>query len=125
MLDGELRAPDCKVYVDADVSLTELISLTEPVLFDPKDKLSLDVEILNNEDYDSKRRQQFPDGFVYFRYTLDLYISDATDARKAKLVTRLLETLWRWGYPAVAACAFEDRLPERGGYRSHRIPWSR
>lgn len=123
-MDGEIRAPDCKVYVDADVSQTDLISLTAPLLFDSTDKVTLDVDVLLNEDYDSNRRRQFPGGFIYFRYTLDLYMPDAPVTRKAKIVTRLLEGLWDWGYPAVAACAFEDRLPERGGYKSRRIPWA-
>ena len=123
-MDGEIRAPDCKVYVDADVSQTDLISLTAPLLFDSTDKVTLDVDVLLNEDYDSNRRRQFPGGFIYFRYALDLYMPDAPVTRKAKIVTRLLEGLWDWGYPAVAACAFEDRLPERGGYKSRRIPWA-
>ena len=120
--DG-LRSPDCKVFVDADVSSTELIAMTTSVLFAPKDEFALEVDVLNNEDYDSNRRRQFPDGFIYFRYTLDLYMSGAPVKRQAALVTRLMESLWDGGFPAVAACAFEDRLPERGGYKSRRVPW--
>jgi len=119
----ELRAPDCKVFVDADVSDSELISLTAPVLFVPEDNISLEVDVLKNEDYDSKRSRQFPDGFIYFRYTLDLYLRDAPLDRKAAIVSRLIKRLWEWGFPAVAACAYEDRLPERGGYKSRAIPW--
>jgi hypothetical protein len=118
-----LRSPDCKVFVDADVSSTELIGMTAPLLFAPNDEIALEVEVLNNEDYDSNRRRQFPDGFIYFRYTLDLYMSEATVKRQAAVVRRLMESLWDSGYPAVAACAFEDRLPERGGYKSRRVPW--
>jgi hypothetical protein len=121
--DGELHAPDCKVFIDADVSETELISLTAPVLFMAEDKVTLNVDVLKNEDYDSNRRRQFPDGFVYFRYTLDLYMNDAPVKTKAAIVTRLLKQLWDWDYPAVAASAFEDRLPKRGGYKSRAVPW--
>lgn len=122
-MDGELRAPDCKVFVDAEVSENELVSLTAPVIFAPDDGISLRVEVVRNEDYDSNRRRQFPDGFVYFRYTLDLFMSGATVARQAAVVTRLLKRLWEWGFPAVAACAYEERLPKRGGYRSRAVPW--
>lgn len=125
MNSPELRAPDCKVFIDADLSDTELISLTAPLLFEPDDDVLLEVEVLKNEDYDSNRRRQFPGGFVYFRYTLDLYMTDAPVTRKAAVTARLLENLWSWGYPAVAACAYEDRLPERGGYKSRAIPWAR
>lgn len=122
-MDGELRAPDCKVFVDAEISENELVSLTAPVIFAPDDGISLRVEVVRNEDYDSNRRRQFPDGFVYFRYTLDLFMSGATVARQAAVVTRLLKRLWEWGFPAVAACAYEERLPKRGGYRSRAVPW--
>lgn len=117
------EAPDCKIFIDADVSDAELVSLTAPLLFAPEDDVRLEVEVLKNEDYDSNRRRQFPDGFVYFRYTLDLYMSEASLARQAAIVRRLITHLWDWGFPAVAACAFEDRLPQRGGYRSRAIPW--
>ena len=122
-MDGDLRIPDCKVFVDAEVSETELIGLTAPVLFAPEDDVSLQVEVLSNEDYDSNRRRQFPDGFIYFHYTLDLYMSGAPPARQAAIVTRLLKRLWDWGFPAIAACAYEDRLPKRGGYKSRAVPW--
>ena len=121
--NGELRAPDCKVFIDADVSENELIGLISPVLFMAEDKVTLNVDVLKNEDYDSKRSRQFPDGFIYFRYTLDLYLNDAPVKSKAAIVTRLLKQLWDWGYPAVAASAFEDRLPKRGGYKSRAVPW--
>lgn len=121
--DGEIRSPDCKVFVDADVSDTELIGMTTPVLFAPDDDLLLEVDVLNNEDYDSNRRRLFPDGFIYFRYTLDLYMDGAPVKRQAAIVTRLLQTLWDSGFPAVAACAFEKQLPERGGYKSRRVPF--
>ncbi len=121
----DLRAPDCKVFVDADVSEGELVSLTAPLLFAPGDDISLQVELLKNEEYDSNRRRQFPEGFVYFRYTLDLYMNEAPITRKAAIVARLMKQFWSWGFPAVAACAFEDRLPQRGGYKSRAIPWPR
>ena len=122
-MDDDLRSPDCKVFIDADVSEQELISLTSPLLFAPGDDLRLEVEVLKNADYDSNRRRTFPDGFIYFRYTLDLYMSDAPVSRKAAIVKRLIAQLWSWGCPAVAACAFEDRLPKRGGYKSRAVPW--
>jgi hypothetical protein len=119
----DLRAPDCQVFIDAEVSDTELVSLTAPILFVAEDHIQLEVEVLKNADYDSNRRHQFPDGFVYFRYTLDLYMSGAPVEGKAAVVSRLLKNLWDWGFPAVAACAFEDRLPKHGGYQSRAIPW--
>lgn len=123
-MDDELRAPDCKVFVNAEVSEAELFGLIAPMLFAPEDEMLLQVEVVANEDYDTRRARQFPDGFIYFRYMLDLYMNAAPVTRKAAITTRLLTHLWEWGYPAVAACAYEDRLPERGGYKSRAIPWA-
>ena len=51
-MDDDLRAPDCKIFINAEVSNTELIGLTAPALFAPQDDLSLQVEVVKNEDYD-------------------------------------------------------------------------
>jgi hypothetical protein len=123
---SDLSAPDCKIFLDAEMSEREVISVVMQGLFPPgiSDSGRCEVEILKNEDYDSSRRRAFPDGFVYFRYYLDLYMAEVATEEKAALVTRLLAYLWDdWGVPAVAACAFEQLLPEHGGYRSPHIPW--
>jgi hypothetical protein len=116
-----MQAPDCKLFVDAEVSASDLISLIAHVL--TNSLVRCEMEVLKNEEYDSKRRTLFPDGFLYFRYVIDLYMPDEQTTAQAELVTRLLEYLWESGFPAVAACAFEARLPEHGGYKSRRLPW--
>lgn len=121
---NDLRAPDCKVFVDAEVSDRELFSMIAQSMFIPDDPTPLEVEVIKNEEYDSNRRRLFPDGFVHFRYILDVYMNRAPRDAKVAAVSRLLDFLWSWGYPAVAAAPFEDRLPERGGYKSRRVPWA-
>lgn len=116
-----IQAPDCKLFVDAEISATELISLLTHILTDSP--AQCEMEVLRNEDYDSKRRLLFPDGFIYFRYVIDLYMPDEPLNARADLVTRLLEYLWDSGFAAVAACSFEALLPEHGGYKSDRVPW--
>lgn len=114
------QAPDCTIFIDAEMGDHPLLSLITEVLFPPGSPPSpLEVVLIRNEDYDAKRRRLFPDGFVHFRYMLDLYLDESDIPR----VARLLNALWDEGIPAVAACAFEDQLPERGGYRSRNIPW--
>jgi hypothetical protein len=117
-----MQAPDCKLFVDAEVSASDLISLVAYVLAESSTHCEMDV--LKNDEYDSKRRTLFPGGFLYFRYVIDLYMPDETVSAQAKLVTQLLNYLWDSGFPAVAACAFEAQLPEHGGYKSRRIPWA-
>jgi hypothetical protein len=116
-----MQAPDCKLFVDAEVSASDLISLIMHVL--TGSDTYCEIEVLKNDEYDSKRHTLFPDGFVYFRYTIDLYMPDEPVRAQVELVSRLLEYLWDSDFPAVAACAFETDLPEHGGYKSPRIPW--
>lgn len=116
-----MQAPECKLFVEAQVSASDLISLIANVLTDSA--THCEIEVLKNQEYDSKRIQLFPDGFLYFRFIIDLYMPDEAPTAQAKLVSRLLEYLWESGFPAVAACTFEDRLPHHGGYKSRRIPW--
>lgn len=126
-MNDELRAPDCKIFAEVDIADRELLGLVAGVVFAPERPLASrwEVEVLKNEDYDSKRLARFPDGFIYFRYTIDLYVSDADAREQAAVVADLLRALWAWGFPAVAACAYEDRLPYGGGYKSQSIPWPR
>lgn len=116
-----LQAPDCKLFVDAEISASDLISLLTHVL--AASPVQCEMEVLRNEDYDSKRRLLFPEGFVYFRYVIDLYMPDESVKARANLVTRLLKYLWESGFAAVAASSFEALLPEHGGYKSSRVPW--
>lgn len=115
----DFSPPDCKIFVDSDLSETELISLVGQLLTAP----GVEADIIRNEDYDPKRRQQFPGGFIYFSYYIDIYLDDPLRDDKAAIIGTLLEGLWAWSLPAVAACDYEDRLPHNGGYRSREVPW--
>lgn len=115
-------APDCKIFVDADVSASELIGLVAQFMFADAAP-PCEADIIQNDDYDSNRRKQFPGGFVYFRYVIDVYCDDAPLPDRVDLIARVLEQLWDWGYAAVAACAYEDQLPQGGGYKSVYVPW--
>jgi hypothetical protein len=115
----DFTPPDCKIFVDADLSETELVSLVSQLLTEP----GVEVNLIRNEDYDLKRRKQFPGGFIYFRYVIDLYLDDPARADKAAIVASLLDGLWAWGFAAIAACGYEEQLPHNGGYRSHNVPW--
>lgn len=120
----DLPVPDCRVYVDADVGETEMIGVIAQLLYaDARSGVGCEVDVVRNADYDSNRRRQFPGGFIYFRYYVDLYMATLPTKEQARLVTTMLEALWDWGCPAVAACSYEDRLPEHGGYRSTAVPW--
>ena len=77
------------------------------------------LDVQRSHDRDAARATEFPDGFLYFRHRIEV------EAEHRPLVARLLRLLWDNGIPAVAACDYEDELPERGGYKSRAIPWPR
>jgi hypothetical protein len=121
---SDLTVPDCRVYVDADVGETEMLGIMTQLLYaEDRSADGCEADVVRNPDYDSNRRRQFPGGFIYFRYYIDLYMDELPTEKQARLVTTLLEGLWDWGCPAVAACSYEDWLPEHGGYRSTAVPW--
>ena len=82
------------------------------------------VDVHKSRDFNAERSSEFPDGFLYFRYRVEVYTEiEEADAEVKQVVERILDFLWSTGYPAVAACDFEEELPHKGGYKSLRIPW--
>lgn len=118
-----LKFPDCRLYVDSDVSETELASLVTEVIYASRDFPRCEADIARNDEYDSRRRREFPDGFVYFSNVVDLYIDEASLSAKVLMIGTMLEYLWDWGLPTVAVCTYEKLLPANGGYRSESLPW--
>ncbi len=125
---NDLTPPDCRIYVDADLSETELIGILMQVLLEAPGKGAprCEAEVARNVDYDSARRRLFPDGFIYFRYLIDLYMDeDLPLSERVRLTAAVLDRLWDERFPAVAACSYEKRLPLGGGYQNRSVPWPR
>jgi hypothetical protein len=99
---------DCDVHAHTERDREELADWLER-------ELGTRLYIDRNDEHDEARAREFPDGFLYFCYTIE--------AGPQPLVARLLRLLWDAGIPAVAACDYEDELPEAGGYKSRGIPW--
>ena len=123
----------CSIYVEAPLPVEALArclaariqAVNEPgpiyaVLRLP----TVEVEIRANEDASADSARGFPDGFVYFRYKLEVFVDpEANRGEHVPLVADVLRQCWENGWPAVAACGFEEELPERGGYKCQTIPW--
>jgi hypothetical protein len=125
---ADLTPPDCRIYVDSDYSETELMGLLMQILLDAPDKSAprCEATVARNGDYDIARRRKFPDGFIYFRYVIDLYMdADLPLNERARLTATLLNHLWDERFPAIAACSYEKRLPLGGGYQNRSVPWPR
>jgi hypothetical protein len=116
---------DCAIYIDVP-SEDDLMALLLAELPDARrdagfiDAAGIALHVDRNDEADAVRRTEFPDGFLYFSHRVEAY-ADSPPA--ADLVTRLLERLWSEGWPAVAACDYEEKLPHAGGYKADQVPW--
>jgi hypothetical protein len=71
-----------------------------------------EVDVMDNEDFDPKRKGDPAEGFLFYRFYLDVEpVKSVGRETYVKEVGRLLGGLWKSGLPATAACRFEDELP--------------
>lgn len=113
----------CKIFVDCQYSreqLVELIANSIPGKIDHPSVVAAEyeVDVRINEDFDSNKRKEFPDGFLYYPFYLDIEpFKEVEQKIYQESLSRLLEALWNQNCKAVTACDFEEELPRRGGYR--------
>lgn len=121
----------CRIYItresinskDLLVAVSNLLG-AELVSNKYVEKDGYSVEVRSNDEYDKKKEKIFPDGFLYFPFSIEIDILDEiTKEDAAGEVGRILEFLWENNYTAIASCNFENLLPEEGGYKSKNIPW--
>ena len=120
---------DCKIYVNTDMSHSELVQSIAQFLSGTV-KLStiylprVEIDVAKNDDYDEVICKKFPDGFLYFRYFVELYaFPEQQMQNQIELVSKILTYFWSENIPAVAASDYENDLPNNGGYKSSLIPW--
>ncbi len=114
----------CKLYIDTDLEIEQLKDKITSIVSGEKQLFRTivttfgEIDVNKNEDFDDEKRELVPDGFIYSKYYLDIepkedigqqdYISSIGD---------LLKSLWDKGLKSVAACDFEEELPQKGGYK--------
>jgi hypothetical protein len=107
----------CKIYVDTDQDRTWLLQqVAEQCLGVVAGRTvsapELVVDISRNEDYDPVRAQS-SEGFVHFPYYLDVEPVDGIERTSyIDAVRNLLLGFSQSHIRAVAACDFENELPE-------------
>lgn len=85
---------------------------------------TFELDIMKNVEYDNEKSKEFPDGFLYFKYTVEYYKNENTvDEYDIQNSESILKILWENDIPAIIICNFEDKLSEKGGYKSKNIPW--
>jgi hypothetical protein len=113
----------CKVFVDADIARSNLVDIIARRLGETVASQNIvevggaEVYVDDNEDFRTTWARTADAPFVYYRYYLDLDPLPGQDLPgQISVVSHLLECLWSQGFSAVAACAFEEDLPRRGGF---------
>ena len=124
MLTKNEKSLFCKIFVNTNLAHGELIAKTASLTHGVIEQWTIvcnlyEISVVENDEYDEIKYQDKDEGFLFSKFFLEIepiatltnkttYISD---------ISKLLEGLWQEGYSAVAACDFEDLLPNKGGYR--------
>lgn len=115
----------CTVYVDSSHPTTDQLAqciggfCEGRISFgDNISAIGARISVMKNDEYDPKRAKG-EDGFLYFRYYLEVEPTD-DESRDSfiKFLSNLLQFLWSRHFDAVAACSFEGELPVPPSYRS-------
>ncbi|WP_444929706.1 hypothetical protein ACJJIF_18230 [Microbulbifer sp. SSSA002] len=105
----------CKIFVNAKLSGDQLISwLLEsfPGDIDGRTLITplFEMDVISNEDFDKDKL----DDFVFYPFYLEIDASDeAEEVDYISETGNLLRVLRSSDYAAVAACDFEEQLPEQ------------
>lgn len=114
---------DCIIYLTSELELNDL----ELELNSNFDNYEIELEfiLLKNSDFDSLKQIEFPDGFLHFKYVLEInFLNDEIENSKIiSKVNEILEYLWKSNISAIASCDYENLLINKGGYKSLLIPW--
>ncbi|GGI17865.1 1,4-dihydroxy-6-naphthoate synthase [Gottfriedia solisilvae] len=116
----------CKIFINTNLSidiLTENISNFLSLEYDKYFSIKGDlftIDVRKNKEFEEENSKTLIDGFLYYRYFLDMDLSDYYRKEEYKLIVgKLMEFLWGEGYLVVASCDFENELPNRGGYNKN------
>jgi hypothetical protein len=113
----------CKVFLDCDFNQDQLIQMIATLIggrtgFKTISNDFCEIDVEKNEDFQDIQRHEYPDGFLYYPYYLDIEpVGEVTFSSYIEVITNLLEYFWGKGYQVVTACDFEEDLPRKGGYK--------
>ena len=130
MTNRDMNLFDCIIYCTGDLTILQLRSKVASFIGSNAAQVSFvekdfhELSIHTNDDFNFGKEKDFPDGFIYFRFIVEIGFTEKINLDKAlPVVSDLLKWLWEMGMPAVASCDYENLLPENGGYNSRVVPW--
>jgi len=118
----------CKIFVCGDFDYLGLLKLISDFYgLQPSRELlpgEFEISIIANPDYNHDLQSDFPDGFLYFPFCIEIeFISPIREEVALRALSDLLNYLWNVKASAVAAWSHEHLLPNGGGYKCDSIPW--
>lgn len=82
------------------------------------------LSIIKNQDFDKVDQCSFPDGFLYFKFIIEVgFRGENLNVSYINFLSKLLNWLWVKGVSAVASCDYENQLLNNGGYKNESLPW--
>lgn len=119
---------DCNLYIDTDKEISFLLRNLANLFGSNYKSNSVVTDkgfitISENRQFNPKNKKSPLDGFLFYRYILDVKPNPNLEKDNAiSFVTKILEEFWAEGFPAVANCEYEVALPNNGGYKSENVP---
>lgn len=112
----------CKLFVNGERDREDLIAFISDCVggtieMSRVNNPDMEVDVRGNDDFKPGISRKNPDAFLFYRYYLD--ITQVAGTQRTSFISgiaKLLNAFWADGTDAVAACDFEDELPNRGGY---------
>ena len=114
----------CKIFVDSNMNEIDQIKMIASITAGEISKWTVvtdgcEIDVIKNDDYNKLKSKDASDGFLYYRYYLDIEPFESVEKEKYIFeIGLLIQGLWNNKCKAVAACDFEDQLPMKGGIGS-------
>ncbi|CAN5249420.1 hypothetical protein BH11BAC6_BH11BAC6_03190 [soil metagenome] len=122
---------ECSVYTTASLTVSELrkavsVFVKATLIKDSSFQVAptFEISIRKNDEYNQVLQKSFPDGFLNFRFIIDIGFNENNNLNDCvKMINKLLQWFWENNISAVASYDHEDLLVKNGGYKSKLIPW--
>src|SRR5574344_1457528 len=101
---------NCKIYIDTELSRENLAEIISNHLGSNYNKFfsleteCFNIDIINNKEYQKEKSTEFPDGFLYYRYFIEIEPQkNIEELVYIKKVGEFLNFLWKHGFKVVAS----------------------
>ena len=119
----------CAIFTACELSTDQLVNEIADIVNAKNvfrgfvDTDTIAISVTENSDYNTELQRQFPDGFLHFKFKIDLEAERDYEVHLIDVTNSILKWIWQKNCPAVAAADFENKLTNSGGYNSKAVPW--